>query len=50
MNKWKEFPPKSNLDVTRYGDQTSTITKEHLEINLGGLTVEQVSDTNIITK
>ncbi|CAJ2646755.1 unnamed protein product [Trifolium pratense] len=37
----KEFPPKSTLDTAVYGDQTSTLTKEHLEINLGGLTVEK---------
>ncbi|XP_020218680.1 linoleate 9S-lipoxygenase 1 [Cajanus cajan] len=37
----QEFPPKSKLDATQFGDQTSTITKEQLEINLGGLTVEQ---------
>ncbi|WJX55911.1 Lox2p [Trifolium repens] len=37
----KEFPPKSTLDIAVYGDQTSIITKEHLEINLGGLTVEK---------
>ncbi|CAI8588482.1 unnamed protein product [Vicia faba] len=37
----REFPPKSTLDVALYGDQTSTIKKEHLEINLGGITFEK---------
>lgn len=50
FNEWQEFPPKSKLDPTVYGDQTSTITKEHLEINLGGLSVEQVSHIYLITK
>ncbi|XP_014501040.1 linoleate 9S-lipoxygenase-like [Vigna radiata var. radiata] len=37
----EEFPPRSKLDTQAYGDHTSIITKEHLEPNLGGLTVEQ---------
>ncbi|KAL2337922.1 hypothetical protein Fmac_012368 [Flemingia macrophylla] len=37
----QEFPPTSKLDARDFGDQTSRITKEQLEINLGGLTVEQ---------
>uniref|UniRef100_A0A0R0IXL0 Lipoxygenase n=1 Tax=Glycine max TaxID=3847 RepID=A0A0R0IXL0_SOYBN len=32
---------QSKLDSQLYGDNTSTITKQHLEPNLGGLTVEQ---------
>ncbi|GAU42121.1 hypothetical protein TSUD_350950 [Trifolium subterraneum] len=40
----QEFPPKSTLNTTVYGDQTSTITKEHLESNLGELTVEEALD------
>lgn len=39
---WQEFPPKSTLDIAVYGDQTSILKKEQLEINLGGLTVEKV--------
>ncbi|KAG4380821.1 hypothetical protein GLYMA_15G026500v4 [Glycine max] len=36
-----EFPLSSKLDTQAYGDHTCIITKEHLEPNLGGLTVEQ---------
>ncbi|OIW11831.1 hypothetical protein TanjilG_14643 [Lupinus angustifolius] len=34
------FPPASKLDSAIYGDQTSTITKEHIEPNLDGLTTD----------
>ncbi|XP_058760561.1 probable linoleate 9S-lipoxygenase 5 [Vicia villosa] len=37
----QEFPPQSKLDHKLYGDQSSKITKEHIEINLDGLTVEE---------
>ncbi|AES61371.1 putative linoleate 9S-lipoxygenase [Medicago truncatula] len=37
----QEFPPKSKLDHKVYGDQSSKITKEHIEINLDGLTVDE---------
>ncbi|KAE9616206.1 hypothetical protein Lal_00017471 [Lupinus albus] len=46
ITRLQEFPPKSKLDTQVYGDNTSTITKEHLEPNLDGLTVEQAIAEN----
>jgi hypothetical protein len=46
----QEFPPKSTLNATVYGDQASTITKEHLEPNLGGLAVEEVWYKYVLVK
>ncbi|KAJ1420348.1 PLAT/LH2 domain [Sesbania bispinosa] len=37
----QKFPPQSKLDIAVYGDQTSKVTKEHIEINLEGLTVDE---------
>ncbi|KAL5160229.1 Seed linoleate 9S-lipoxygenase [Glycine soja] len=37
----QEFPPQSKLDPSVYGDQTSKLTEEHLEINLEGLMVDK---------
>ncbi|KAJ1420343.1 PLAT/LH2 domain [Sesbania bispinosa] len=37
----QEFPLKSKLDSGVYGDHTSTITKEHIELNLDGLTADE---------
>lgn len=36
------FPPVSTLDENVYGDQSSTITEEHIKNYLDGLTVEEV--------
>ncbi|KAG2371189.1 Seed linoleate 9S-lipoxygenase-3 [Vigna angularis] len=37
----QDFPPRSKLDSQVYNDHTSQITKEHLEPNLEGLTVDE---------
>ncbi|KAI9087871.1 hypothetical protein K1719_030201 [Acacia pycnantha] len=41
IQRLQEFPPTSKLDPKVYGEQSSTITKEQLEINLDGLTVDE---------
>ncbi|CAO1942605.1 unnamed protein product [Urochloa humidicola] len=46
IRRLTEFPPKSTLDPSKYGDHTSTITAAHIERNLEGLTVEQALDGN----
>ncbi|KAI4329126.1 hypothetical protein L6164_021424 [Bauhinia variegata] len=42
----KEFPPKSKLDPNVYGDQTSTVTKQHLAVNLDGCSVDEAINNN----
>ncbi|CAL4941768.1 unnamed protein product [Urochloa decumbens] len=36
-----KFPLTSKLDRTIYGDQDSKITKDHIEMNMNGMTVQQ---------
>ncbi|CAL4941465.1 unnamed protein product [Urochloa decumbens] len=36
-----KFPLTSELDRAVYGDQDSTITKDHIEMNMNGLTLQQ---------
>lgn len=37
----KEFPPVSKLDPKVYGNQNSFITKDHIEKNMNGLTIDE---------
>lgn len=41
IKRLTEFPAKSGLDPETYGDHTSSITNDHIEKNLDGLTVDQ---------
>lgn len=40
-----KFPLPSELDSGVFGDQDSKITKDHVEKNMGGMTVQQVCRT-----
>ncbi|MED6113038.1 Lox2p [Stylosanthes scabra] len=46
IRRLREFPPQSTLDATIYGDQNSEVSKQELEINLDGLTVEEALNAN----
>ncbi|XP_060173223.1 probable linoleate 9S-lipoxygenase 5 [Lycium barbarum] len=42
----KEFPATSKLDPKIYGDQTSKITRDQMQNQLGGLTIEKAIEAN----
>ncbi|KAK2999069.1 hypothetical protein RJ639_024028 [Escallonia herrerae] len=42
----KEFPPTSKLDPKLFGNQNSSMTKEHIKDHLDGLTVDEAMENN----
>nr|UDP26498.1 lipoxygenase 5 [Tulipa gesneriana] len=41
ISRLQQFPPASTLDPAKYGDQTSTISTNHIKDKLDGLTIDQ---------
>ncbi|WVZ60190.1 hypothetical protein U9M48_010243 [Paspalum notatum var. saurae] len=46
IKRLREFPAKSTLDPSQYGDHTSKITEAHIQHNLEGLTVQNALKNN----
>ncbi|XP_052208384.1 linoleate 9S-lipoxygenase 5 [Diospyros lotus] len=46
IRRLQEFPPASKLDPQEYGDQTSSMTREQVEKNMNGLTIDQAIENN----
>ncbi|PON81327.1 Lipoxygenase [Trema orientale] len=46
IRRLQEFPPTSKLDPDVYGNQNSTITEEHINNNLDGLSVNEALEKN----
>ncbi|KAF8394410.1 hypothetical protein HHK36_020618 [Tetracentron sinense] len=46
ISRLQEFPPVSKLDPKEYGNQNSSITKEHIENKLNGLTIDEAIEKN----
>lgn len=46
IRRLQEFPPKSGLDPEIYGNQNSSITREHIDKNMNGYSVEKAIDSN----
>ncbi|KAA8545122.1 hypothetical protein F0562_019989 [Nyssa sinensis] len=48
ISRLQEFPPTSKLDPKVYGNQTSSITRKHIENNLEGLSIDEAIKNNLL--
>ncbi|CAK9168023.1 unnamed protein product [Ilex paraguariensis] len=48
IQRLQEFPPTSKLDPKLHGNQTSSITEEHIKNSLEGLTIDEAIQKNRI--
>ncbi|CDY64191.1 BnaA01g36630D [Brassica napus] len=46
ISRLKDFPPKSNLDSAKYGNQNSSIREEHIEPHMNGTSVQEALEQN----
>ncbi|KAI3469558.1 hypothetical protein Pfo_026221 [Paulownia fortunei] len=46
IRRLQEFPPTSKLDRQEYGSQDSIVTREHIEKNMNGITVDEAIKDN----
>ncbi|XP_065863329.1 linoleate 9S-lipoxygenase 5-like isoform X2 [Euphorbia lathyris] len=46
ISRLQDFPPTSKLDPAEFGNQNSSITKEHIKGNMNGLNVDQAIREN----
>ncbi|EOA29580.1 hypothetical protein CARUB_v10012957mg [Capsella rubella] len=46
ISRLQEFPPKSNLDSAKYGNQDSSISEEHIEAYMNGFSVQEALEQN----
>ncbi|CAN6918793.1 unnamed protein product [Brassica oleracea] len=46
ISRLKDFPPKSNLDSAKYGNQNSSIREGHIEPHMNGTSVQEALEQN----
>ncbi|XP_010488264.1 PREDICTED: linoleate 9S-lipoxygenase 5, chloroplastic-like isoform X2 [Camelina sativa] len=46
ISRLQEFPPKSNLDSAKYGNQDSSIREEHIDAYMNRLSVQEALEHN----
>ncbi|CAI9770974.1 unnamed protein product [Fraxinus pennsylvanica] len=46
IRRLEEFPPTSKLDPEKYGNQNSSMTREHMEKNMNGIRIYETIEQN----